>query len=105
MRELSEAELVREAVTGEVIDSDYSWTDVNVEVIDGHEIKARATVMVTIEYDVEQTFKDDMTIHDMRDNWDQWIELPEGCMPKEWDYVEVDISKIEIDATKEEWYP
>ena len=28
MRELSEEELVREAVTGEVIDSDYSWEDV-----------------------------------------------------------------------------
>ena len=105
MRELSEAELVREAVTGEVIDSDYSWSDVNVEVIDGHEIKARATVKVTIEYDVEQTFKDDVSIHDMRDGWNKWIEPPEGCIPKEWDYVEVDISKIEIDATKEEWYP
>lgn len=105
MRELSEAELVREAVTGEVIDSDYSWSDVNLEVIDGHEIKARATVMVTIEYDVEQTFEYGVSIKDMRDEWTEYIELPDGCMPKEWDYVEVEISKIEIDATKEEWYP
>ena len=103
MRELSEAELVREAVTGEVIDSDYSWSDVNVEVIDG--IKATATVKVTIEYDVDQTFEYGVPINDMRDQWDKWIEPPEGCIPKEWDYVEVDISKIEIDATKEEWYP
>ena len=105
MRELSEAELVREAVTGEVIDSDYSWSDVNVEVIDGHEIKARATVMATIEYDVNQTFDNGVSIDDMRDKWTEYIELPDGCMPKEWDYVEVEISKIEIDATKEEWYP
>mgnify|MGYP003136756189 FL=1 len=28
MRELNEEELVREAVTGEVIDSDYSWEEI-----------------------------------------------------------------------------
>ncbi len=89
MRELSEAELVREAVTGEVIDG----------------IKATATVMVTIEYDVEETFEYGTSIEVMRDEWTEYIELPDGCMPKEWDYVEVEISKIEIDATKEEWYP
>ena len=61
--------------------------------------------MVTIEYDVDQTFEYGVSINDMRDQWDKWIEPPEGCIPKEWDYVEVDISKIEIDATKEEWYP
>ena len=61
--------------------------------------------MVTIEYDVEETFEYGVSIEDMRDEWTEYIELPDGCMPKEWDYVEVEISKIEIDATKEEWYP
>ena len=64
--------------------------------------EATATILVTIEYDVEQTFDTGVSIHDMRDNWDEWIELPEGCMPKQWDYVEVDISKIECEG--EEWY-
>ena len=62
---------------------------------------ATALIQVTVEYEVDQTFEDDMSIHDMRDNWDEWIELPEGCMPKEWDYIEVDISKIECEG--EEW--
>ena len=63
---------------------------------------ATALIQVTVEYEVDQTFEDDMSIHDMRDNWDEWIELPEGCMPKEWDYMEVEISKIECEG--EEWY-
>jgi hypothetical protein len=62
---------------------------------------ATALIQVTVEYEVDQTFEDDMSIHDMRDNWDEWIELPEGCMPKEWDYIEVYISKIECEG--EEW--
>jgi len=64
--------------------------------------EATATILVTIEYDVEQTFDNGVSIHDMCDNWDEWIELPEGCMPKEWDYIEVEISKIECEG--EEWY-
>ena len=63
---------------------------------------ATALIQVTVEYEVDQTFEDDMSIHDMRDNWDEWIELPEGCMPKEWEYIEVEISKIECEG--EEWY-
>ena len=62
---------------------------------------ATALIQVTIEYKVDQTFEDDMSIHDMRDNWDEWIELPEGCMPKQWDYIEVDIYNIECEG--EEW--
>ena len=64
--------------------------------------KATATILVTIEYDVEQTFKDDVPLDNMRDHWDEFIEPPEGCLPKEWDYVEVEVSKIECDG--EEWY-
>ena len=62
---------------------------------------ATALIQVTIEYKVDQTFEDDMSIHDMRDNWDEWIELPEDCMPKQWDYIEVDIYNIECEG--EEW--
>ena len=62
---------------------------------------ATALIQVTVEYEVDQTFEDDMSIHDMRDNWDEWIELPEGCMPKQWDYIEVDIYNIECEG--EEW--
>ena len=64
--------------------------------------KATATVLVTVKYDVEQTFDNGVSINDMRDHWDEQIELPEGCMPKEWDYIEVDVSKIECEG--EEWY-
>ena len=64
--------------------------------------KATATVLVTVKYDVEQTFDNGVSINDMRDHWDEWIELPVGCMPKEWDYIEVDVSKIECEG--EEWY-
>ena len=34
---------------------------------------ATALIQVTVEYEVDQTFEDDMSIHDMRDNWDEWI--------------------------------
>jgi len=64
--------------------------------------KATATILVTVEYDVDQTFDDGVSIDDMRGYWNEWIELPRGCMPKEWDYIEVDISKIECEG--EEWY-
>lgn len=64
--------------------------------------KATATILVTIEYDVDQTFENGVSINEMREYWDEWIELPEGCLPKEWDYIEVDVSKIECEG--EEWY-
>lgn len=64
--------------------------------------KATATVLVTIEYDVEGEFPNGVSIDDMREHWDEFIELPEGCMPKEWEYIEVEISKIECEG--EEWY-
>tara|TARA_R100000781_G_scaffold19484_1_gene14948 strand:- start:461 stop:667 length:207 start_codon:yes stop_codon:yes gene_type:complete len=64
--------------------------------------KATATMLVTIEYDVDQTFDNGVSINNMREYWDEWIEPPEGCLPKEWDYVEVDVSKIECEG--EEWY-
>ena len=62
---------------------------------------ATALIQVTIEYEVDQTFEDDMSIHDMRDNWDTFVELEEGYMPKEWEYVEVEISRITCEG--EEW--
>ena len=64
--------------------------------------KATATILVTVEYEVYQMFDDDVPIDDMRDYWTEYIELPQGCMPKEWDYIEVDVSKIECEG--EEWY-
>ena len=36
---------------------------------------ATANIVITLEYDVEQTFEDDMSIHDMRDNWSEFINL------------------------------
>ena len=62
---------------------------------------ATANIVITLEYSVEQTFEDDMSIHDMRDNWNTFVELEEGYMPKEWDYVEVEISRITCEG--EEW--
>ena len=35
---------------------------------------ARANIVITLEYDVEQTFEDDMSIHDMRDNWEVFMD-------------------------------
>tara|TARA_Y100001938_G_C7953636_1_gene360571 strand:- start:86 stop:295 length:210 start_codon:yes stop_codon:yes gene_type:complete len=65
---------------------------------------ATATITLVVEYDVQQTFEDDMSIHDMRDNWDEFIELPEGCMPKEWEYCEVTVGAIECEGEElESW--
>ena len=46
--------------------------------------KATATIRVEIEYQVNQEFNDDVSLDDMRDNWDTFIELDDGCMPSEW---------------------
>ena len=63
---------------------------------------ARANILVTIEYDVEQTFEDDMSIHDMRDNWSEFINLNDNSViPKEWSVIEEDINHIECEG--EEW--
>ena len=53
---------------------------------------ATAIITLTVEYEVEQEFDDDMSPEDMKDNWDEFIELPEGCTPKEWEFVEVQIN-------------
>ena len=37
--------------------------------------KATATVLVTIEYDVDQTFDNGVSINNMREYWDEWINL------------------------------
>lgn len=62
---------------------------------------ATALIQVTLEYEVDETFDDGVSIHDMRDNWTEFQELPEGCMPDEWEYIEVEISRITCEG--EEW--
>ena len=42
-----------------------------------------------------------MALSDMRDNWSEFIELPEDCMPDDWEYIEVEISRITCE--EEEW--
>ena len=65
---------------------------------------ATATIPLVVEYDVQQTFEDDMDLDDMRDEWDEFIELPEGCMPKEWEYCEVTVGAIECEGEiSESW--
>ena len=56
---------------------------------------ATATIRVEIEYQVNQEFDDDVSLDDMRDDWDTFIELDDGCMPSEWEYVEVEVTNIE----------
>ena len=62
---------------------------------------ATALIQVTLEYEVDETFDDGVSIHDMRDNWTEFQELPESCMPDEWEYIEVEISRITCEG--EEW--
>ena len=75
---------------------------------------AKANIVITLEYDVEQTFEDDMSIHDMRDGWEVFMDLndyqyentPEyrhikQVIPKEWSVIEQDINHIECEG--EEW--
>ena len=62
---------------------------------------ATATITLVVEYDVQQTFEDDMALSDMRDNWSEFIELPEDCIPDDWEYIEVEISRITCE--EEEW--
>ena len=62
---------------------------------------ATALIQVTVEYEVDQTFEDDMALDDMYDNWDTFVELEEGCMPDDWEYVEVEISRITCEG--EDW--
>ena len=62
---------------------------------------ATALIQVTLEYEVDETFDDGVSIHNMRDNWTEFIELPEGCMPDDWEYIEVEISRITCEG--EEW--
>ena len=63
---------------------------------------ARANILVTIEYDVEQTFEDDVSIHDMRDGWNRFINLNDNnVIPQEWSVIEEDINHIECKG--EEW--
>ena len=63
---------------------------------------ATANIVITLEYDVEQTFEDDMSIHDMRDNWEVFMDLNNNSViPKEWSVIEEDINHIECEG--EEW--
>ena len=75
---------------------------------------ATATILVTLEYDVEQTFDDDVSVYDMRDGWNVFMDLndyeyeniPEyrhikRVIPKEWLVIEEDINHIECEG--EEW--
>ena len=72
---------------------------------------ARAKILVTIEYDVEQTFEDDVSIHDMRDGWSKFININDlaedgvftfdSVIPQEWSVIEEDINHIECKG--EEW--
>ena len=62
---------------------------------------ATALIQVALEYEVDETFDDGVSIHDMRDNWTEFIELPEDCMPDDWEYIEVEISRITCEG--EEW--
>ncbi len=62
---------------------------------------ATALIQVTVEYEVDETFDDDVSINDMRDHWTQFIELEDNGMPDEWEYIEVEISRITCEG--EEW--
>ena len=75
---------------------------------------ATATILVTLEYDVVQTFDDDVSVYDMRDGWNVFMDLndyeyeniPEyrhikRVIPKEWLVIEEDINHIECEG--EEW--
>jgi len=75
---------------------------------------ATATILVTLEYDVEQTFDDDVSVYDMRDGWNVFMDLndydyeniPEyrhikRVIPEEWLVIEEDINHIECEG--EEW--
>jgi len=83
---------------------------------------ATATIIITLEYEVQQTFEDDESIHDMRDNWEVFMDLndyqyekmyeagtlaiPEyrhikQVIPKQWSVLTEDIERIECEG--EEW--
>ncbi len=75
---------------------------------------ATATIVITLEYEVEQTFEDDISIHDMRDGWDVFMDLndyeyeniPEyrhikQVIPEQWSVLTEDIEHIECEG--EEW--
>ena len=75
---------------------------------------ATATILVTLEYNVEQTFDDDVSVYDMRDGWNVFMDLndydyeniPEyrhikRVIPEEWLVIEEDINHIECEG--EEW--
>lgn len=75
---------------------------------------ATANIVITLEYSVEQTFEDDMSIHDMRDNWEVFMDLndyqyeniPEyrhikRVIPDDWSVIQEDIEHIECEG--EQW--
>ena len=75
---------------------------------------ATATIVITLEYEVQQTFEDDMSIHDMRDGWEVFMDLndyqyentPEyrhikQVIPKQWSVLTEDIERIECEG--KEW--
>ena len=83
---------------------------------------ATATILITLEYKVDQTFEDNISIHDMRDGWEVFMDLndyqyekmyeagtlaiPEyryikQVIPKEWSVLTEDIESIECEG--EEW--
>ena len=62
---------------------------------------ATALIQVTIEYEVDETFDDDVSINDMRDHWTKFIELEDNGKPDEWEYIETEISRITCEG--EEW--
>jgi len=64
---------------------------------------ATATIRVEYEFEVEQEFNEDASFEDMEDNWNTFINLPEGSTPKEWHMTDVNIEvyKTSLDGYRD----